>query len=104
MGRGALLHENDARRQERTSRRELTRKFTPGTLGVWGSQTFTVVGWSPIAAVKAQPSSREHPRGVEAKAASWEVAVLINQRLETWGWTFLKNCQTLEEVATNAVP
>lgn len=111
MGRGALLHENDARRQDRVSRRELQRKFTPGTLGVWGSTMFTVVGWSPVAPQPAVPSRGPDPGqgyftpAKAAKPASWEVAVLTGLTLQTWHWDVLKHCKTLEEwTEENAVP
>ncbi len=110
MRHGPPLHKNDARRQDRVSRRELTRKFTPGTLGVWGSTMFTVVGWSPTAAKPAVPGYESKSGYLipakEAQPASWEVAVLLDQRIETWSWTHLKGCKTLEEWASesDAVP
>ena len=112
MGRGALLHENDRRRQDRVSRRELQRKFPPGAMGVWGTTMFTVVGWAPVAATPAVPSRGPDPvqgyftTAKAAQPASWEVAVLVGQRLLTWQWTVLKSCKTLEEwtAEEDAVP
>ncbi len=77
-----------ARGQARLLRKEIQRRFCPGTLGVadgeaaktLGRHVFTIVGWAQA-------------------EKGWEALVLMNNVLSTWGWTTLERCHTLEELA-----
>jgi len=76
-----------ARRKARLLRKEIQRRFPPGTLGVVNTRinvapellSFTVFGWG------------QTDKG-------WEALVLRNGTLTTWGWSTFEHCSTLEEV------
>jgi len=74
------------------SRRQVQRRFAPGTFAVNGQGKLTlVIGWSPVAA-------DINPRtGYVRRAASWEALICANDRIERLGWEVFRDLWTLEE-------
>ena len=88
---GNVLHERD-------SRREVQRRFPPGAFGVCKQSNllFTVVGWSQVPAV-IEPNSGPAAIRKLKEVSSWEVVVLLNNRLIRKSWSAISTDWTLNE-------
>lgn len=88
------------------SRRDVQRRFMPGTLAVChrSSRLMTVIGWSPTPAEpgyepKLPANTHQHRM---PKAASWESVVIMDNRITCFSWQVMRANWTLEEWTDDA--
>lgn len=90
-----MLNQDKTHKSILQSRRQIQRRFAPGTLFVYGSRGSrlgTIIGWAPVAA-NINPAN-----GYVRSAASWEVLVLYGEsRVERLSWMSLREWLTVEE-------
>lgn len=86
------LRANKSHVQHMMSRREVQRRFAPGTMFVYaGNKIGTVIGWAPVAGRSPKDAS------------SWEVLMLVgDSRLERQNWMSVRGWSTLEEWENDA--
>lgn len=89
-----MLNTDKTHKPALQSRRQVQRKFPPGTMFVHGHRNLigTIIGWAPVAA-NINPAN-----GYVRSAASWEVLVLYGEsRVERLRWESIREWLTLEE-------
>lgn len=89
------------------SRRQVQRRFTPGSLGVNGKtcKVFIVVGWKPAKTTvlitgTGQPSSSRDARK-RVEVSTHEAVILIDDTLHNMNWEAMAVEWTLEEWETS---
>jgi hypothetical protein len=90
-----MLNQDKTHKPQLQSRRYVQRRFSPGTLFVYGKnggRLGTIIGWAPVAA-NINPAN-----GYVRSAASWEVLVLSGEsRIERLSWATIREWLTVEE-------
>lgn len=77
------------------SRRQVQRRFPPGTLFLFGVHVGTIIGWAPVAEKRLK---QQEDSGDYVIPSSWEALVLhADVRLNRVSWTQLRDAVTLEE-------
>ena len=90
-----MLNQDKTHKPAFQSRRQVQRRFSPGTLFVYGKnggKLGTIIGWAPVAA-NINPAN-----GYVRRAASWEALILYGEsRVERLEWERLREWLTVEE-------
>ncbi len=83
-------------RYKQQSRREVQRRFPPGSFYVRSDRLFLIVGWAPTPSGK-HGYWHEGTWRVATIASSWVAYVLKDQRLMAEPWEYIRDCKTVEE-------
>jgi len=82
-----------AERFETQSRRQVQRRFPPGSYAIGESRyaLYLIIAWTQLPAVKRLD-------GTIRNASSWEATVVVgNARIEHLRWESVRGCWTIEE-------